>query len=128
MDGVQEVVTESMNVDLTKPYTTDKVERAIKEMAPLKASRPNGMPLLFYQTYWSDVGMDTTQAMLSCLNFGSILKSINHTFISLIPKVQNLERVSKFRPISLCNVLYKIISKVIVNRLKPLLNAIISDT
>ena len=72
--------------------------------------------------------MDTTHAVLSCLNSGSILKSINHTFITLILKVRNPEKVTEFRPISLCNVLYKIVSKVIANHLKPLLNSIISDT
>ena len=72
--------------------------------------------------------MDITQAVLSCLNSSSILKSINHTFITLIPKVKNPERVSEFRPISLCNVIYKIVSKVIANRLKPYLNSIISET
>ena len=71
--------------------------------------------------------MDITQVVLSCLNSGSILKSINHTFIILIPKVKNLERVSEFRPISLCNVIYKVVSKVIANRLKPLLNSIIFE-
>ena len=75
-----------------------------------------------------EVGIDITQAVLSCLNSGSILKSINHTFITLIPKVKNPERVSEFRPISLCNVIYKVVSKVIANRLKPLLNSIISET
>ena len=117
VDGVQKVVTDSMNADLTKPYTSDEVERAIKDMAPLKALGPDGMPPLFYQTYWSDVGMDTTHVVLSCLNSRSILKSINHTFITLIPKVRNPERVTEFRSISLCNVLYKIVSKVIANRL-----------
>ena len=72
--------------------------------------------------------MDITQAVLSCLNSSSILKSINHTFITLIPKVKNPERVSEFRPISLCNVIYKIVSKVIANRLKSYLNSIISET
>ena len=72
--------------------------------------------------------MDISQAVPSYLNSRSILKSSNHTFISLIPKVQNLERVSDFRPISLSNVIYKIVSKVIVNRLKPLLDSIISET
>ena len=71
--------------------------------------------------------MDITQVVLSCLNSGSILKSINHTFITLIPKVKNLERVSEFRPISLCNVIYKVVNKVIANSLKPLLNSIISE-
>ena len=72
--------------------------------------------------------MDVTHAILSSLNLGSILKSINHTFITLIPKVNNLERVSDFRPISPCNVIYKIISKVIAKRLKPLLDSIILET
>ena len=98
------------------------------EMAPLKAPGPNGMPPLFFQTYWTDVSMDVTHAVLSCLNSCSILKSINHTFITLIPKVNNLEKVSNFRPISFCNVIYKIISKLIANRLKPVLNSIISET
>ena len=104
------------------------MEIAIKDMAPLKAPGPNCMPLLFYQTYWSDVGMDITQTVLSCLNSGSILKSINHTFITLIPKVKNLEKFLEFRPISLCNVIYKIVSKVIANKFKSLLNKIISET
>ena len=72
--------------------------------------------------------MDVSQAVLSSLNSSSLLKSINHTFITLISKVKNPERVTEFRPISLCNVIYKIISKVIANRLKPLLNSIISET
>ena len=60
--------------------------------------------------------------------FWVYFKIINHTFIALIPKVNNPEKVSNFRPISLYNVIYKIISKVIANRLKPMLNSIISET
>ena len=86
------------------------------------------MPPLFYQTYWTDVGMDVSQAVLSSLNSSSLLKSVNHMFITLISKVKNPKRVNEFRPISLCNVIYKIISKVIANCLKPLLNSIISET
>ena len=69
--------------------------------------------------------MDVTHVVLSSLNSGSILKSINHIFITLIPKFNNPEWVSDFRPISLCNVIYKIISKVIANCLKALLDSII---
>ena len=128
LDRVDEVVTDEMRADLARPYTTKEVDAAIKEMAPLKATGPNGMPPLFYQTYWTNVGMDVHQAVLSSLNLGAILKSINHTFITLIPKVNNPEKVSDFRPISLCNVIYKIVSRVIANHLKPLLNSIISET
>ena len=95
-------------------------------MAPLKALGSDGMPPLFYQTFWQRIGLEVSEAVLSCLNSGTLLKSINHTFISLIPKVNNPKSVSEFRPISLCNMLYKIISKVIANRLKPLLNSIVS--
>ena len=117
LDGVQPVVTKEMRANLDRPFSSEEVGEAIKEMAPLKALGLDGTPPLFFQTYWTDVGMDITQAVLSCLNLGSILESVDHIFITLIPKVNNSERVSDFRPISLCNVIYKIISKVITNHL-----------
>ena len=128
LDGVQAMVSDEMRDALAQPYTSEEVGAAITEMAPLKAPGLDGMPPLFYQSYWYDVGMDITQVVLSSLNSGSILKSINHTFNTLIPKVQNPKRVMEFKPISLDNVIYKIISKVIANRLKPWLNSIISET
>ena len=70
--------------------------------------------------------MEISDAVLSCLNSGTFLQSINHTFITLIPKVNNPEFVAQFRHISLCNVIYKILSKVLVNSLKLILNSIIS--
>ena len=122
------MVTKDRNAKLVERYTAEEVVAAIKEMAPLKAPGPDGMPPLFFQMYWLDIGMDIIEAVLSSLNSGSLLKSINHTFITLILKVKNPETITEFRPISLCNVIYKIISKVIANRLKPLLNSIISET
>ena len=58
LDGVDVVVTETMSADLMRPFTSEEVGMAIKEMAPLKALGPDGMPPLFYQTYWTDIGMD----------------------------------------------------------------------
>ena len=97
-------------------------------MAPLKALGPDGMPALFYHSFWHIIGSQVTNAVLSCLNSCKIPESINHTFITLIPKVPSPKRMSDFRPISLCNVIYKIMSKVIANRLKPILSKIISET
>ena len=72
------------------------------------------------------IGNDITQAVLYFLNSATLPPHLNHTFITLIPKVSNPEVASKFRPISLYNVLYKIFSKVLANRLKRILPQIIT--
>jgi hypothetical protein len=72
------------------------------------------------------VGMEVCSVMLSILNSSHMNKELNSTNIVLIPKITNPTRVSEFRPISLCNVLYKINSKVLANRLKEVLPHIIS--
>ena len=60
LDGVLSMVTDEMREKLGKPHTSEEVGEAIRQVAPLKAPGPNGMPPLFYQTYWTDVGMDVT--------------------------------------------------------------------
>ena len=65
--------------------------------------------------------------MLSCLNSEKIFSSLNHTYLTLIPKVKSSVKVLDIWPIDLCNILYKIISKVLANRLKKLLPQIISE-
>ena len=89
---------------------------------------PDGMPPMFFQHYWQTIGDDVSAAVLSCLNTGSIPPSINKTFITLIPKVKSPTLVSEYRPISLCNILYKLVSKVVANRLKRILPNLISDS
>ena len=96
-------------------------------MAPLKAPGPDGMPLLFYQNFWSLVGSDVTTSILYYLSSGSLPTPLNHTFITLIPKTKNPKRVIEFRPISLCNILYNIFSKVLANRLKHVLPHLIFE-
>ena len=104
------------------------LELAMKQMDPLKAPGPDGMPPLFFQQFWPTVGEDVIEAVLTCLNSGTIPPSINRTFITLIPKVKSLVKVSEFRPIALCNTLYKILSKVLANRLKKILPCVISES
>ena len=74
------------------------------------------------------MGEDVIEAVLSCLTSGVIPPSINRTFITLIPKVKSPTKVSEYRPISLCNIIYKLVSKVIANRLKGVLPLIISES
>jgi hypothetical protein len=125
---MESVVTMDANQNLLRPFMAKEVRAALFQMHPSKALGPNDMSSFFYQKYWHIVGNFVSHAILSILNSGKILRKINLTHISLIPKKKNPERMSDFRPISLCNVVYKIISKVLANRLKLVLPCIISDS
>ena len=118
---IPQVVSPKMNNILSTEFTKLEVDTTLKQMAPLKAPSPDGMPPIFYQHYWESIGDDVAKAVISCLNIGVFPVGLNHTYITLIPKVKSLEHVTEFRPIALCNILYKLISKVLANRLKKIL-------
>ena len=128
LNAVDSMVIDDMWEFLSTEFTTEEVKVALFQMGPTKAPRPNDMNALFYQKLWHVVGDSVVLAILDFLNNGNMLPDINHTNIMLIPKVKNPERMSEFIPISLCNVIYKIISKVLANRLKQVLPQIISPT
>ena len=96
-------------------------------MHPTKVPGPEGMNPLFFQHFWHIVGHDVSCAVIDCLNSRKILSTINLTHITLIPKRKNPEYMAHFRPISLCNVIFKIVSKVLANKLKKILGMIISE-
>ena len=78
-----------MNAKLVADFEALEVHDAIKQMAPLKALGPDGMSLIFYQNYLDLLGADVTSSMLHFLNSTSLPANLNHTFITLIPKVKN---------------------------------------
>ena len=120
-------VTELMNEALTAEYTSEEVKKAVFMMHPNKSPGLDGFTAGFYQRHWGLIGHDITTAVLSFLNGGEMTAVINSTVLVLIPKVRNPQDLTHFRPISLCNVLYKICSKVIANRLRLILDEIISE-
>ena len=112
---------------LTKEFTKEEMEEALKQMHPTKAPGPDGMSAIFFQKYWNIVGNDVICMILNVLNSNMSMAEINRTNITLIPKTKNPTKMTEFRPISLCNVVYKIISKVLANRLKTILPQIITE-
>jgi len=115
-----------MNQKLLKPFTRDKVWSALFQMHPLKSPGPDGFLAGCFQQSWRVVGTNVTRTVLNALNGGHIDVAINATNICIIPKVTSSPRVTDNKPISLCNVIYKIISKVLANRLKHVLPHVIS--
>jgi 23S rRNA U2552 (ribose-2'-O)-methylase RlmE/FtsJ len=114
-----------MNNSLCRDFTEEEVKKALFQIGDLKAPGPDGLHFVFYKHYWSLIGDDLTREVLQAVNTGVIPEGWNDTVVGLIPKVENAENISQYRPISLCNVVYKVISKLLANRLKLILPDII---
>jgi hypothetical protein len=120
-------VTQEMNEKLVQPFDDTEVKQALFQMYPLKAPGPDGFPAHFFQKHWDLCGAEVTTAVLRILRGDDSPADINKTFVVLIPKGASPEELGQFRPISLCNMIYKIVSKVLANRLKLILPEIISE-
>jgi len=120
-------VTADMNMILLDRYKEGEVRDALFQMFPTKAPGPDGFLPHFFQRHWELCGKEVTAMVLKLLNGEEEPMGINETLIVLIPKVASVEEIGQFRPISLCNVIYKIASKVLANRLKVFLSEIISE-
>lgn len=83
-------------------------------MGPFKSLIPDEFRACFYQRHWVIVGEDVCTAVLKILNGKGMPSNLNSTFIALIPKKSKPEYVTEFRLISLCNVLYKLVSNIII--------------
>ena len=114
-----------MNSALTTAYSQEEVKKALFMMHPDKSPGPDGFTAAFYQRHWELIGNDISTAVLAFLNGGDMTDVVSSTILVLIPKVRNPQDFTRFKPISLCNVLYKICSKVIANRLRLILDEII---
>ena len=132
--GIEEVLSRipvkvdgQMNSKLNAPYSKEEVKTALFQMFPTKAPGPDGFPAHFFQRHWDLCGDEVTDIVLCVLSGVDSPEEINKTFIVLIPKIASPKNLGQFRPISLCNVIFKIASKVLANRLKLILPDIISE-
>lgn len=111
---------------LNRPISCLEIEDIVFQLGPHKAPGLDGIHAFFYHEYWSIVKIDVINTVQVFYHSGSLSKLLNHTFITLIPKVTYPKEANHFRPISLCNVIYNVISKILINRLKPLMDTLIT--
>ncbi|KAL2237250.1 UNVERIFIED_CONTAM: hypothetical protein Sindi_0916700 [Sesamum indicum] len=111
---------------LLLPFSPDDVKQAVFAIAEDKAPGPDGYSSGFFKAAWPVVGEEVTKVVLDFFSTGKLLKQINSMILALIPKVHTPISVNDFRPISCCNVLYKIIVTLLVQRISVLLDKIVS--
>jgi hypothetical protein len=114
------------NASICEIPTEQEIFTALSEMRSTKALGPYGFTALFYKKYWNIVKDVVLSSVWDFFGNNHLLKKQNHTFIALIPKKLGAYTVNQFRPISLCNIIYKIISKILANIFKGLLHHFIS--
>ncbi|GAU45522.1 hypothetical protein TSUD_186790 [Trifolium subterraneum] len=119
LDLIQSRVTDDDNLFLTAPITKVEIQQALFQMHPDKSPGPDGFNPAFYQRFWEQCSEDIFSAASNWIERGYFPTSLNETNIYLIPKCDNPTSMKDLRPISLCNVLYKMISKVLANRGYP---------
>jgi hypothetical protein len=117
----QSQVTPKMNDMLCKEFSDEEISDALFQIGPLKAPGIDGFPARFFQHNWEKVKDSVIKGVMDFFDTGVMPPDINDTVIVLIPKKDELELLKDFRPISLCNVIYKVVSKCMVNRLRPML-------
>lgn len=106
---------------------SEEVKSPLMKMNPDKAPGPNDFPTSFFQKCWGYMGPEIKEALEGVRNLGKILKEINNTFLVLIPKKEKSDNFNDYRPIALCNTLYKLLTKTLAARLHKLLPLIISE-
>uniref|UniRef100_A0A803PV21 Reverse transcriptase n=1 Tax=Cannabis sativa TaxID=3483 RepID=A0A803PV21_CANSA len=127
VNSIPQVVSNEQNFYLQQLITDEEVKKALFQMHPDKSPGPDGMTPGFFQKFWHVVSSDVINHVRGFFDSGSFCTELNETNIVLVPKKKHPESMSDLRPISLCNVIYKVISKVLANRIKGILPSVISE-
>ncbi|KAK1301698.1 hypothetical protein QJS10_CPB12g00661 [Acorus calamus] len=122
----QNRVSHVENEMLCGPVSLEELRMTVFSFKPLSSPGPDGFSAQFYQLFWTLIKEDLHNAVKQFFRSGHILKQINHSFIALIPKSLSADTLDGYRPISLCNTLYKIITKILAQRLQKVLPTLIS--
>eukprot|EP00253_Pinus_taeda_P019238 PITA_19238 len=126
MTNIPKLISDEENADLCRQATEEEITKVVWAMDADKAPGPDGFSIHFYKACWKIINRDLFKMISRFLEKAKVGGGTNSTCLALIPKESNPESFARFRPISLCNASYKILAKLIANRIKPLLNKLIS--
>ncbi|WRX27563.1 Reverse transcriptase domain - like 10 [Theobroma cacao] len=113
---------------LTAPVGDKEVHKALFAMKPMKTPGINGIHALFFQNQWDVVGSSLVKYVQTVFSGGKIGNELGKSLIVLIPKSASPEYISQYRPISLLLVIFKVLMKIITNRLKPYMSTLVAKT
>ncbi|XP_061999298.1 uncharacterized protein LOC133716631 [Rosa rugosa] len=105
--------------------SAEDVKNVVFSMNVDSAPGPDGYTGHFFQACWDVVGLDVVRAVRSFFQSGYILPNLNSSFVALIPKVQEANVITQFRPIAMANFSFKIITRILADRLAPIASRII---
>ncbi|GKV34367.1 hypothetical protein SLEP1_g42744 [Rubroshorea leprosula] len=109
------------------PFTEEEIRNTVWDCDSTKSPGPDGFNFRFIKDMWEDIKTDVVGFIQEFHEQGRLVKGSNPSFIVLIPKVENPQRIEEFRPISLIGIMYKIIAKLLANRLQKVLDRIIGE-
>eukprot|EP01018_Ginkgo_biloba_P012862 Gb_10551 [translate_table: standard] len=127
LEVIPNLILDEDNRLLTNPITLEELEHTLARMKEDKALGLDGLQVNFFKVTWDIIKEDLLRCCEESRQSGKILGRMNATFIALIPKEKNPTSFDRFKPISLCNTSYKIISKIMANKLGRLLTKLISE-
>ncbi|GJS03718.1 RNA-directed DNA polymerase, eukaryota [Tanacetum coccineum] len=114
-------------LDLEAEVSNEEIKKAVWDCGVDKSPGPDGFTFGFYKRFWSLIEKDVLAAVKYFFHYSRIPKGCNSSFIALIPKTPEAKMVKDFRPISLIGSLYKIIAKILANRLVVVLGDIVNE-
>ncbi|GKC67027.1 RNA-directed DNA polymerase, eukaryota [Tanacetum coccineum] len=114
--------------DLDRNISRDEIKAAVWDCGENKSPGPDGFTFEFFRHFWDLIGSDLCAAVNCFFDSGSFPRGCNSSFIALIPKVMDAKFVTDFRPISLIGSVYKVVTKILANRLSMVISDLISNT
>lgn len=127
MGTVKSSITAEQNESLCHQFNASEVVAAVNSMHQDKSQSPDGFNPCFYQNFWPEISTDVINFCLQCLNNCDLPDDLNDMLVVLILKIKKPDKITYLRPIFLCNMVVKIMMRVIINRLKMVLNSVVLE-